>query len=85
MTPKEKSLQLFVKFMELTPAEEEYELPYAKKCAIACCQEVIEQAEITDKMYKSTVWYMMDKEEGDPDKHLAVPYWKQVIEAINAL
>jgi len=42
MTPEEKSAKLINTFMELTPAEEEFEFPYAIQCAAICVNEIIE-------------------------------------------
>lgn len=43
MTPIEaKAKYLIDKHMEFTPAEEEYEFPYAKASALITCNEIIE-------------------------------------------
>ena len=42
MTPKEKSIELVNKFLRYVPAEEEYEFPYAKQCALIAVDEIIE-------------------------------------------
>lgn len=42
MTPKQKAYELVMyKFIEWTPAEEEYEVPYAKECAFILVDEII--------------------------------------------
>ena len=42
MTPKEKAKELIAKFMEFTPAEELFELPYAMRCASICVDEIFQ-------------------------------------------
>lgn len=37
-----KAKELINKFMRFTPAEEEYEYPYAKACALICVDEIID-------------------------------------------
>ena len=39
MTPKEKANELVVKYIQYTPVE--YEIEYAKKCALICVDEII--------------------------------------------
>ena len=45
MTPKEKAKELVDKFVQYTPAEEEYEFPYAKQCALIAVDEIISEIE----------------------------------------
>jgi len=42
MTPKEKAEQLYDKFLQYVPAEEEFEHEYAKKCALIAVDQIIE-------------------------------------------
>jgi len=42
MTPKEKAEQLYDKFLQYVPAEEEFEHEYAKKCALIAVDEIVE-------------------------------------------
>ena len=41
MTPQEKAEELVNKFVQFTPAEEDYEYPYAKQCALIAVDEII--------------------------------------------
>lgn len=42
MTPKEKAYELVMyKFIDWTPAEEEFEVPHAKECALILVDEII--------------------------------------------
>jgi hypothetical protein len=41
MTPKEKAEELVDKFVQYTPADSEFEYPYAKKCALIAVDEII--------------------------------------------
>ena len=40
MTPKEKAEELVAKFIQYTPADSEFEYPYAKKCALIAVYEI---------------------------------------------
>jgi hypothetical protein len=40
MTPKEKAEELVDKFVKYTPADSEFEYPYAKKCALMAVREI---------------------------------------------
>lgn len=42
MTPKEKALELYQKYIRYTPVEFEYE--YAKKCALILVEEISDQS-----------------------------------------
>jgi hypothetical protein len=42
MTPKEKAKELVNKFVQFTPAEEEFEYDYAKSCALIAVDEILE-------------------------------------------
>jgi hypothetical protein len=54
MTPKEKAYELVMyKFIEWTPAEEEYEVSNAKECALIAVDEILFLAQWTDEsIYK---------------------------------
>lgn len=41
MTPKEKAVKLVDKFTQYTPADEEFEYEYAKKCALIAVDEIL--------------------------------------------
>jgi hypothetical protein len=41
MTHKEKAEELVDKFLAYTPADSEYEYPYAKECALLAVNEII--------------------------------------------
>ena len=41
MKAKDKAEELVDKFVEYTPAEEEYEYPYAKQCALIAVDEIL--------------------------------------------
>jgi hypothetical protein len=43
MTPKEKAEELVDKFLQYTPAEEEFEYPYAKQCALIAVNQVVDE------------------------------------------
>lgn len=43
MTPKEKAEELVNKFIQYVPAEEEFELDYAKQCALIAVDEMIHE------------------------------------------
>jgi hypothetical protein len=40
MTPKEKAEELVDKFIQYTPADSEFEYPYAKQCALIAVGEI---------------------------------------------
>ena len=42
MTPQEKAKELVKKFIQFTPAEEEFEYPFAKQCALIAVDEILE-------------------------------------------
>jgi hypothetical protein len=41
MTPKEKAEQLVDKFVQYTPADSEFEYPYAKQCALIAVDVIL--------------------------------------------
>jgi hypothetical protein len=49
MSPKEKAVELIEKFVRYTPAEEEFEYPYAKQCALIAVDEVMEFMKMDDE------------------------------------
>jgi hypothetical protein len=44
MTPKEKAEELVDKFIQYTPADSEFEYPYAKKCALIAVDYMLSNA-----------------------------------------
>jgi hypothetical protein len=42
MTPKEKAEELVDKFVQYTPADSEFEYPYAKQCALIAVDEILD-------------------------------------------
>jgi hypothetical protein len=42
MTPKEKAEELVDKFLQYTPADSEFEYPYAKQCALIAVEQILE-------------------------------------------
>lgn len=53
MTRKEEAKHLVHEFMRYTPADEEFEFPYAKECALLCAAKMVETA---SKCKNSDVW-----------------------------
>lgn len=51
MTPKEKAKELVDKFVQYTPAEEKYEYPYAKQCALIAVDEILNTIEVPSDEY----------------------------------
>lgn len=51
MTPKEKAKELVDKFVQYTPAEEEYEYPYAKQCALIAVDTILNTIEVPSDIY----------------------------------
>jgi hypothetical protein len=41
MTPKEHAEELVDKFIQYTPADSEFEYPYAKECALIAVDEIL--------------------------------------------
>jgi len=41
MTPKEHAEELVDKFIQYTPADSEFEYPYAKQCALIAVDEIL--------------------------------------------
>jgi hypothetical protein len=67
MIPKEHAEELVDKFIQYTPADSEFEYPYAKQCAFIAVDEIIQEIiEIDSQM----------SEAGLLDKNLK--YWKEV-------
>jgi hypothetical protein len=64
MTPREKAKELVNKFIQYTPANEEFEFIYAKKCALIAVDEIIK--EVTPKVslytYQLQFWQEVKKE-----------------------
>ena len=42
MTPKEKAEELVDKFLQYTPADSEFEYPYAIQCALIAVEQILE-------------------------------------------
>jgi hypothetical protein len=43
MTPKEKAEELVDKFVAYTPADSEFEYPYAKQCALIAVNQLVDE------------------------------------------
>lgn len=73
MTPKEKAYELVMyKFIDWTPAEEEFEVPHAKECALILVDEII--GLIITTTNQSTLLKDFQKD-----------YWQEVKEEIKKL
>jgi hypothetical protein len=72
MSPKEKAEEFIEKFVRYTPAEEEFEYPYAKQCALIAADEVMEFMKMDDE-YTETVSNANSK---------WVHYWQEVKQEI---
>lgn len=68
MSPKEKAEDLIEKFVQYTPAEEEFEYLYAKQCALIAVDEVMEFMKMDDE-YTETLYNANSK---------WVHYWSEV-------
>lgn len=75
MTPKEKSIELVNKFLRYVPAEEEYEFPYAKQCALIAVDTTINTLnhDIRDLDVRGSV--LLD----------LIKYWREVKQEIENL
>ena len=80
MTPKEKAEELVNKYLQYTPSEEEFEYPYAIKCALIAVNEILKVAPI-DK-YENIDSLYTPEEIG---LHLFEEYWKEVKQEIENL
>jgi hypothetical protein len=69
MEPKEKAEELVDKFIQYTPADSEFEYPYAKQCALIAVEQILE---IIDSIY-------------DYDRESLDPYWNEVKSEIEKL
>ena len=72
MTPKEKAEEFIEKFVRYTPAEEEFEYPYAKQCALIVVDELIENHNKMKDFLFSEIGYLITS----PD------YWQEVKQEI---
>jgi len=72
MSPKEKAEDLIEKFVRYTPAEEEFEYPYAKQCALIAVDELIENHNKMKDFLFSEIGYLITS----PD------YWQEVKQEI---
>ena len=74
MTPKEKANELYLKFHQFTPAEDEFEHKYTKQCALIAVDEII------DLLNNALIqWHILGTEDDILD------YWQQVKEEIQKL
>ena len=68
MNAKEKAEQLYDKFLQYVPAEEEFEHEYAKKCALIAIDEVLNNTKKilnvldTNSMYNNWFWEEVKQE-----------------------
>jgi hypothetical protein len=69
MTPKEHAEELVDKFIQYTPADSEFEYPYAKQCALIAVEQILE---VIDSIY-------------DYDRESLDPYWNEVKSEIEKL
>jgi hypothetical protein len=53
MEPKEKAEELVDKFIQYTPADSEFEYPYAKQCALIAVEQILE---VIDSNYDYEYW-----------------------------
>jgi len=59
MTPKEKAEELVDKFVQYTPADSEFEYPYAKQCALIAVDEILSSGVDVDYYFDKSVGYMI--------------------------
>ena len=59
MTPKEKAEELVDKFVQYTPADSEFEYPYAKQCALIAVNEILSSGVDVDYYFDKSVGYMI--------------------------
>lgn len=77
MTPEEKANELFAKYKNLVWGNTRYTRQQrAKQCAIICVDEILKQTEIIDRIYNSSVWKAIDREEGKDNS--VTPFWNEV-------
>lgn len=83
MTPKRKAKEIFDECLKLTSLEssEESADRLAKRMALVVIREAEKQSEVTDKIYKGTVWYSLD----DGDVNLYSVYWGKVKEELEKI
>lgn len=77
MTPKEKAISLILSFIRYTPADGQLEFNYAKKCALICVDEILENQTFRDYGFK----YSSILERLDSIKK----YWEEVKTEIEKL
>jgi len=67
MTPKEKAEELVDKFIQYTPADSEFEYPYAKQCALIAVNEIINSNPhsnpLNTEVYSTMEWWLEVKKE----------------------
>jgi hypothetical protein len=62
MTPKEKAEELVNKFIQFTPAEEEFEYDYAKQCALIAVDELIYETQFEVPNIRQRYWQEVKQE-----------------------
>jgi hypothetical protein len=70
MTPKEKAEYLVDRFVQYTPADSEFEYPYAKECALILIKEMLDSA--------ARIWGGRDTETGKTARDSYREYWYEV-------
>ena len=67
MEPKEKAEELVDKFIQYTPADSEFEYPYAKQCALIAVNEIINSNPhsnpLNTEVYSTMEWWLEVKKE----------------------
>jgi hypothetical protein len=71
MTPKEKAEELVDKFVKYTPADSEFEYPYAKQCALIAVNQLVDEIISFDSQMSEAKLF---------DKDLK--YWLEVLKEI---
>jgi hypothetical protein len=62
MSPKEKAEEFIEKFVRYTPAEEEFEYPYAKQCALIAVDEILKALTNYDMDINCDYWQKVKQE-----------------------
>ena len=82
MTPKEKAEELVDKFLQYTPADSEFEYPYAKQCALIAVDEIINSRN-DDRGFDDTLSSVSN--EYYTLQPMYFTYWKEVKQEIEKL
>jgi hypothetical protein len=77
MTPKEKAEELVDKFVQYTPADSEFEYPYAKQCALIAVNEMLGNA--------AMIWGGRNTETGLTARDEFRKYWNEVKKELEKL